>query len=163
MTFHVGRFEDVELPDGGFGAVFSATAFHSGDPAVGWSKAARVLRPGGILALLAYIGGRSELDAGFLAAWREVLPEAARWSSRDERTLWEGAEARRGNVSELWAWLAQRELATAEAAELFGDARGSRRSGSSETRRRSTCSPSSARRRPTSGSTPPGGEPSRRA
>ena len=26
-------------------------------------------------------------------------------------------------MSELWAWLAQRELATAEAAELFGDAR----------------------------------------
>ena len=38
-------------------------------------------------------------------------------------TLWEGAEARRGNVSELWTWLTRRELAAAEAAELFGDVR----------------------------------------
>jgi ubiquinone/menaquinone biosynthesis C-methylase UbiE len=123
VSFHVGRFEDVELPDGAFGAVFSATAFHWVDPAVGWSKAARVLRPGGILALLAYVGSRSEFDDVVLAAWRVVLPDAAGWSSRDERTLWEGAEARRGNVSELWTWLTKRELAREEAAELFGDVR----------------------------------------
>jgi ubiquinone/menaquinone biosynthesis C-methylase UbiE len=123
VCFHVGRFEDVELPDGGFGAVFSATAWHWVDPAVGWSKAARVLRPGGILALLAYVGTRTEFDDEVLAAWREVLPDAAGWSSRDERTLWEGAEARRDNVSELWTWLTKRELATADAGELFGDVR----------------------------------------
>jgi ubiquinone/menaquinone biosynthesis C-methylase UbiE len=123
VRFHVGRFEDVELPDRTFGAVFSATAFHWVDPAVGWSKVARVLRPGGILALLAYVGSPTELDDEVLAAWREVLPDAAGWSSRDDRTLWEGAEARRGNVSELWTWLTKRELARAEAAELFGDVR----------------------------------------
>jgi ubiquinone/menaquinone biosynthesis C-methylase UbiE len=123
VRFHLGRFEDVELPEGEFGAVFAATAFHWVDPAVGWWKAARLLRPGGILALLAYIGGRSELDAEFLAAWRAVLPDAAGWYSRDDRTLWEGAEARRGNVSEVWTWLTRREVATAEAAELFDDVR----------------------------------------
>jgi SAM-dependent methyltransferase len=122
--YHVARFEDVELPVGAFDAVFSATAFHWVDPAVGWSKAARLLRPGGVLALLAYVGGSNlelELEAGFLAAWREVLPEAATWESRDAKTIWKGAEARRENVSELWAWLEKREIARPEAAQLFED------------------------------------------
>nr|MBA2332919.1 class I SAM-dependent methyltransferase [Actinomycetota bacterium] len=43
--FHVSRFEDVELPAGSFEAVFSATAFHWVDPAVGWREAARLLLP----------------------------------------------------------------------------------------------------------------------
>ena len=124
VRFHVGRFEDVELPECGFGAVFSATAFHWVDPAVGSSEAGRCCVQAASSRCSPISAGRSELDAEFLAAWREVLPEAARWSSRDERTLWEGAEARRGNVSELWA-LARPAGARQrpEAAELFGDAR----------------------------------------
>ncbi len=122
VRFHVSRFEDVDLRAGAFEAVFSATAFHWIDPAVGWSKVARLLCPGGVLALLHHVGGvLLELDSAFLAAWREVLPEAAAWVSRDPQTLWEGAEARRENVSELWAWLVKREIARPEAAELFGD------------------------------------------
>jgi ubiquinone/menaquinone biosynthesis C-methylase UbiE len=122
VRFHIGRFEDVELPGGSFDAVFSATAFHWVDPAVGWAKVARLLRPGGVLGLLAHVGGSSlELDDEFLAAWREVLPAAATLVSRDDQTLWEGAEARRDNVSELWAWLVKREIAQPEAAKLFGD------------------------------------------
>lgn len=123
VRFHLGRFEDVELPDGAFDAVFSATAFHWVDPDVGWSKAARVLRPGGLLALLLRTGGSAspELRAAFLEAWRQVLPEAASWSFRDADTIWEGAEERRGNVSELWAWLEKRDLARPEAATLFAD------------------------------------------
>jgi SAM-dependent methyltransferase len=124
VRFHIGRFEDMELPPGAFEAVFSATAFHWVDPAVGWAKVARLLRPSGVLALLAHVGGSSlELDDEFLAAWREVSPEAATWTSRDDQTLWEGAEARRANVSELWAWLTKHEIARPEAAELFGDVR----------------------------------------
>jgi ubiquinone/menaquinone biosynthesis C-methylase UbiE len=122
--FYVARFEDVELPDASFDAIFSATAFHWVDPAVGWSKAARLLRPGGVLALLTYVGGlnlESEVELGFLAAWREVLPEAATWEARDAKAIWQGAEARHDNVSELWAWLERREIATPEAAELFED------------------------------------------
>jgi len=120
VRFHLARFEDVELPERSFDAVFSATAFHWIDPSVGWTKAARLLRPGGVLSLLAHVGGSSgELDAEFLAAWREALPEAAAWVLRDPRTLWAGAEARRGNVSELWAWLEQCEIGRVEAAALF--------------------------------------------
>jgi SAM-dependent methyltransferase len=122
--FHIARFEDVELPESDFDALFSATAFHWVDPAVGWSKAARLLRPGGVLALLTYVGGlnlEADVEQGFHAAWREVLPEAATWERRDAKAIWEGAEARRDNVSELWAWLERRETARPEAAELFED------------------------------------------
>ena len=120
MRFHVSRFEDLELPADEFAAVFSATAFHWVDPAVGWSKVARLLRPGGTLALLAHT---IEFEPELLAAWRRVLPEAATWVARDVQTLWEGAEARRGNVSELWAWLSHRDIARPEAAALFEDVR----------------------------------------
>ncbi|MGZ6645637.1 MAG: hypothetical protein ACXVFT_27855 [Solirubrobacteraceae bacterium] len=86
-----------------------------------WSKTARLLRPGGLLALLWHVGGSMELDTEIFAAWRAVLPEAADWPSRDERTFLEGAQERRGNVSELWSWLGRRDLARPEAADLFTD------------------------------------------
>jgi hypothetical protein len=78
----------------------------------------------GVLALLTYVGGLNlepEVELGFREAWREVLPEAATWESRDANVIWKGAEARRDNVSELWAWLERREIARPEAAELFED------------------------------------------
>jgi SAM-dependent methyltransferase len=96
-------------------------AFHWVAPDVGWSKAARVLRPGGLLALIWYINGSSEADAALLAVWRRVLPEAADWPSRDDPAMWKAAQGRRGNVSELWSWLANRDLARPEAADLFTD------------------------------------------
>lgn len=120
VHFHISRFEDLDLPAGAFAAVFSATAFHWVDPAVGWSKVARLLRPHGVLALLTHT---IELDPEMLAAWRQVSPEAATWDSRDEQTLLEGAEARLSNVSELWAWLENRNIARPEAAKLFRDVR----------------------------------------
>jgi ubiquinone/menaquinone biosynthesis C-methylase UbiE len=124
VRFHVARFEDVELPARSYDAAFSATAFHWVDPAVGWSKVARLLRRNGLLALLSHVGGSLlELEGEFRAAWREVSPEAQSWTSRDDRTLWDGAEARRDNVSELWAWLTERVIARPEARDLFGEVR----------------------------------------
>jgi len=121
VQFHVTRFEDVDLPSATFDAVFSAAAFHWIDPSVGWAKVARLLRPGGTLALLgsALDGVRNELDDDFHAAFREVLGEA--WWQRDPYVVWEGAFSRRGNVSELWGWLMDRDLASADAADLFTD------------------------------------------
>ena len=118
VRFHVRRFEDVDLRAAAFAAIFSATAFHWVDPAVGWAKVAHLLRPGRTLVLLSHT---VELDPGTLAAWRQVAPEAAGWVSRDTGTLWEGAEARMANVSELWAWLVKRDIARPEAAKLFRD------------------------------------------
>jgi ubiquinone/menaquinone biosynthesis C-methylase UbiE len=123
VNFHVARFEDVELPAGAFAAVFSATAFHWIDPAIGWAKVAGVLQPDGVFALLTHIGF-SPLDDQIHAAWTDVRPESLEWAPRDQETFFGGIEARRRNVSEAWAWLNQRDaLARPEAAELFTEVR----------------------------------------
>jgi SAM-dependent methyltransferase len=119
--FHVVPFEQVELPPGAFGAVFSATAFHWVDPSVSWPKAAALLRPGGVLALLTHVGARTELDDEYLAAWRAVLPEAAEWGARDPDMLWTGVEERRGDVARVWSWLTKRDVKNPRAARLFAD------------------------------------------
>jgi ubiquinone/menaquinone biosynthesis C-methylase UbiE len=123
VRFHLGRFEDVELP-GGYEALFSATAFHWVDPEVGWAKAARLLRPGGVLALFSHVAGSPlPVDDALRAAWRETAPDARALSGRREDELWAGAEARRDNVSALWRWLERRDDFDPAAAELFEDVR----------------------------------------
>jgi ubiquinone/menaquinone biosynthesis C-methylase UbiE len=123
VNFHVGRFEDIELPVGAFAAAFSATAFHWVDPAVGWAKVADVLQPGRVFALLTHLGF-SPLDEPIHAVWTDVRPESREWVPRDRESVFRGMEARLGNVSDAWAWLNQRDaLARPEAARLFTDAR----------------------------------------
>jgi ubiquinone/menaquinone biosynthesis C-methylase UbiE len=121
VRFRPERFEDADLPERTFGAVFSAAAFHWVEPGVGWSKAARVLRSGGVIALLTHVRGGMdpELRAALREAWRRVVPEAASWPSRDAETIWKGVEERRGNVSEVWSWLEWHDLARPEAETLF--------------------------------------------
>jgi SAM-dependent methyltransferase len=121
------RFEDAALPSGYFRAVFSASALHWVDPAVGWRKIAGVLAVGGTLALLSYFGVdelRSRDDQGaMLAAMAKVAPDiAAGWPVyRDIDATLEGVERRRGNVSEVWAWLGSYDMAQDDAARLFVD------------------------------------------
>jgi ubiquinone/menaquinone biosynthesis C-methylase UbiE len=123
VNFVVGRFEDVELPADAFAAAFSATAFHWVDPTIGWAKVADVLQPGGTFALLTYTGF-SPLDDQMHAVWTDVRPESLAWTPRDEKTVFDGIEARLGNVSTAWAWLNQRDdMDQAAAAELFTPAR----------------------------------------
>ena len=130
VTFHPGRFEDVELPQQPFDAVFSATAFHWVDPAVGWAKAAAHLKAGGLLALLSHVIRRDEqsraIQDEFLAVLRRQAPEvAAEWRQPAKfDAVLAGVAERRGNVSELWDWLMQGglrrpDMAVAEAARLF--------------------------------------------
>ena len=83
--FHVASFEDVEACVRrvrrrilGDGLSLGGTGQSAG------RRPPRVLRPGGLLALLWYINGSTELDAALLAVWRAVLPEAADWPSRDD-------------------------------------------------------------------------------
>lgn len=129
VRFHVARFEDIELPANAYAAVFSATAFHWVDPAVGWRKSASLLEPGGLLALLMHRGvhdpSNDELDAEFRALIRKYAPELAETLSpnRDLESILAGAEERRGNASETWDWLMgeRRGLAVPEAADLFTD------------------------------------------
>jgi SAM-dependent methyltransferase len=127
VEFANARFEDAALPSGHFRVVFSASALHWVDPAVGWRKIASVLAVGGTLALLSYFGvddPRSRDDqAAMLAAMAKVAPDiAAGWPVyRDIDGTLEGVERRRGNVSEVWAWLGSYDMAQDDAARLFGD------------------------------------------
>jgi ubiquinone/menaquinone biosynthesis C-methylase UbiE len=127
VEFVNARFEDAALPSGYFRAAFSASALHWVDPAVGWRKIAGVLAAGGTLGLLSYFGvdePRSRDDqAAMLAAMAKVAPDiAAGWPVyRDIDGTLDGVERRRGNVSEVWAWLGSYDMAQDEAGRLFGD------------------------------------------
>jgi len=127
VEFVNARFEDALLPRGQFLAVFCASAFHWIDPEVGWQKAADVLVPGGTLALVQYCGisePRTKADQeATLAAIRQVAPDAAaEWPAyRDLDATLAGMEQRRGNVSQVWAWLGSYDLGRDYAGRLFGD------------------------------------------
>jgi SAM-dependent methyltransferase len=127
VEFVNARFEDAHLSGESFTAVFSAAAFQWIDPRVSWQKAAGVLSPGGTLALLQHVGLREERSTqdqdALLAALGRIAPQvAADWpASRDLAGTMEGAEQRRENVSEVWAWLGSHDVARAEAGLLFGD------------------------------------------
>lgn len=126
--FHRSRFEDVELPEGSFEALFSATAFHWVDPTVGWRRAARLLRTGGLLALLSHRSVADEssaaLDEGFRELWTAYVPDLPAWPpARPADAILEEARRLGANVSEVWDALGDRRhgLAVPEAAELFED------------------------------------------
>jgi SAM-dependent methyltransferase len=130
VRFHVARFEDVELAGAPYDGLLSATAWHWIDPAVGWRKAATLLEPGGLLALLCHRNvadeGSAELEAGFRAIWRTYLPREREWPpSQDLESLVAAAAARSANVSEVWDFLLDERhaLAVPEAAQLFRDVR----------------------------------------
>ena len=128
VDFHVGRFEDLDLPVGAFAAVFSATAFHWVDPTVGWAKVAHVLRPGGTLALLMHIGYRREETAAEVEALRVVLQkhlgDQEMWRPlRDLPALEAGVAERSADVSAVWTWLGHHDLTSPDAAALFDDVR----------------------------------------
>lgn len=52
VSFQVTSFEDLDAADASFDLVISSAAFHWIDPEVRYAKSARLLRPGGWLALL---------------------------------------------------------------------------------------------------------------
>jgi ubiquinone/menaquinone biosynthesis C-methylase UbiE len=128
VQFVNARFEDARLAPGKFQAVFSASAFHWIDPEASWEQAARLLVPGGTLALIQYCGLDEEASAGdqeaLLSALTRIAPEiAANWPSyRDLATTVAGVEQRRENVSEAWAWVGSHDVAHPRAASLFSDA-----------------------------------------
>ncbi len=121
------RFEDYPLA-ARFPAAFSASAFHWIEPDVSWRKVAQALTPGGVLALIQYIGVQDERTAADIEALMSALAAAApelaeRWPPlRDRETIVSGVEDRRGNVSDAWAWVGSQPLARSYAAALFDDA-----------------------------------------
>lgn len=82
VSLLVSSFEDFAAADSSFDLIVSATAFHWIDPEVRFSKSARLLRPGGWLALLA-IGERYDdpLNAALQRMWTARSEDKA-WSAR---------------------------------------------------------------------------------
>jgi SAM-dependent methyltransferase len=121
------HLEDAPLPHAHYSAAFSGSAIHWVDPDVSWRTTADALVDGGTLALISYFGleePRSRDDQLALrAAMASVTPRsAADWPTyRDVGGTLGGAAERRGNVSDVWAWLGGYELARAYAADLFDD------------------------------------------
>ena len=115
----VGRFEDIEPSHPSFDAVFSATAFHWVDPRIGWSKVARLLRPGGRFALLSHVYVTDQESRPAQEALRDIY--GAPWRLRTEQEVVEGAVACRDNISAVWAWLENPAIEVPESGELFGD------------------------------------------
>jgi ubiquinone/menaquinone biosynthesis C-methylase UbiE len=83
VLLEVSSFEDFAGPQGGFDLIVSATAFHWIDPEVKFSKSARLLRPGGWLALLA-TGERYDdpIGAALHNMWVARSEGNARWAGR---------------------------------------------------------------------------------
>jgi SAM-dependent methyltransferase len=129
VEFHVGTFEDVALQEEAFAGVFAATAFHWVDPEIGWAKAASLLEPGGVLALLSHLTVRDEESAevyeALIGVLREHEPEiAADWPKlRDLDAVLAGVPARAGNASATWDWLmaGRHRMEVAAAVDLFED------------------------------------------
>lgn len=126
LEFVNHRLEDAPI-DGWFDAAFSASAFHWPDPDVSWAKVARALRPDGLFALIQHCALRHRHvatdDDALISVLAGAAPEiAAGWPPlRDLPTILSGVEDRRGDVSEVWAWVGQQPLARAYAGPLFRD------------------------------------------
>jgi len=121
------RLEDAQLPHEHFRVVFSASAIHWVDPDVGWQRAANALVPDGTLALIQYFGlrepGSADDQEAVLRAMTAIAPEiAGSWPRyRELETTLAGVHERRANISEVWAWLGNYELARRYATDLFDD------------------------------------------
>jgi SAM-dependent methyltransferase len=55
VRFEAGTFEEWSLDPGGFGLLFSASAWHWVDPTVRYPRAAQALSPGGALAIFGHL------------------------------------------------------------------------------------------------------------
>jgi ubiquinone/menaquinone biosynthesis C-methylase UbiE len=82
VRFQVCSFEDFQ-DSGPFDLIVSATAFHWIDPGVGLAKAARLLRPGGWLALMTS-GERypEPLRSGLRELWIRYSRQSGEWASQ---------------------------------------------------------------------------------
>ena len=106
VTITVASFEDADLGSERFDLVFSATAFHWVDPEIGHPKVARVLKPGGYLALVtnAHVaGGTQDLIADAVQdIHRRIAPEVGLWQFATVSQVAERAAAT-GDIAELWS------------------------------------------------------------
>jgi SAM-dependent methyltransferase len=121
------RLEDAPLPDAHYSAVFSGSAIHWVHPDVSWRNTADALADGGTLALVSYFGLHEPRSAGDQRALRAAMASVAPGLAGDWPTYRDldgtlgGVDERRGNVSNVWAWLGGYDLARGYVADLFDD------------------------------------------
>ena len=86
VSFQVTSFEDLAADDASFDLIVSGAAYHWVDPQVRFSKPARLLRPGGWLALLGYDERYDDpVGAALLAMWTARSDAvAAPWAGPQE-------------------------------------------------------------------------------
>jgi SAM-dependent methyltransferase len=72
LTVTVGNFEEVDAEEHGFDAVFSATAYHWISPKAQVDRPVRVLKPGGVIAIVDLNQVSSPDDKGFFDAAQPV-------------------------------------------------------------------------------------------
>jgi SAM-dependent methyltransferase len=118
----VGAFEDVDVGEAAFDVLFSGTAFHWIDPAIGFARAAAVLRPGGLLALAcnAHVTGGSQdeiLDA-VSALQAEVCPELGGYGFATPAEMTERAMAG-GDIGQVWNRVERRYEDPPDVSTLF--------------------------------------------
>jgi ubiquinone/menaquinone biosynthesis C-methylase UbiE len=83
VSFQVTSFEDLAAADASFDLVISAAAFHWIDPGVAFSKSARLLRPGGWIALLGAEERYDEpLGAALESLWVRHVDTGGAWQRR---------------------------------------------------------------------------------
>jgi SAM-dependent methyltransferase len=77
----IGSFEEIPLKETAYDLVISATAFHWVDPKIGYLKVAKILKPGGTIALFWNLNVRTERSDGFVQSvqrvYQQVVPEMA--------------------------------------------------------------------------------------
>ncbi|AYF74526.1 class I SAM-dependent methyltransferase [Nocardia yunnanensis] len=77
IEVEVGTFERWDPAGRSFDAVIAGTAWHWVDPVAGAAQAARVLRPGGLLAVFWHVPQMpAEAAAAFAAVYRKFLPDS---------------------------------------------------------------------------------------
>jgi ubiquinone/menaquinone biosynthesis C-methylase UbiE len=83
VLFQATSFEDFKAADSSFDLIVSGTAFHWVDPEVKFAKSARLLRPGGWLALLA-TGERYDdpFGAALVDMWAARSEDGGAWARR---------------------------------------------------------------------------------
>lgn len=81
-------FEDYETPDNTFSLIFSATAFHWVAPEIGYPKAYRLLKKGGVLAVFWHMSSiirqPNEICRELTRIYRKYAPELDTYISTDE-------------------------------------------------------------------------------
>lgn len=68
----VGDFEEIDMPAASADSVFSATAYHWISPEAQTDRPARILRTGGVVAIVDLIQVVSPVDGGFFAAAQPI-------------------------------------------------------------------------------------------